>query len=195
MTQLASSFDQLAQMSIFAGLSDEQRRQIVEIATTVEFSPGETILRQGDSGRNLWIVVEGQCEVTRAVTHQGSNGQDCGNDGDDAIVLAELGPYSQFGEMSFFHAAPHSASVKAKTPVTLLRVEKQQFDRLVEDQCWAAYMLAENIIHQLAERLRRMDEWVADLLAEETPQAAAPKEQVVAEWHSFREKLFDEWTL
>ena len=183
MTQLASSLDQLAKISIFAGLSDEQRRQIVEIATTVEFSPGETILRQGDSGRNLWIVVEGECEVTRE------------NDGDEAIVLAELGPYSQFGEMSFFHAAPHSASVKAKSAVTLLRVEKQCFDQLVEDQCWAAYMLAENIIHQLAERLRRMDQWVADLLAEETPQAAAPKERVVAEWHSFREKLFDEWTL
>ncbi|MCH8921820.1 MAG: cyclic nucleotide-binding domain-containing protein, partial [Planctomycetes bacterium] len=97
MTQLAPSFDQLAQMSIFAGLSDEQRRQIVEIASTVEFSPGETILRQGDSSQNLWIVVEGQCEVTRAVTHQGSNGQNGGNDGDEAIVLAELGPYSQFG--------------------------------------------------------------------------------------------------
>lgn len=187
MTQLASSFDQLAQMSIFAGMSDLQRRQIVEIATTVEFSPGETILRQGDSSQNLWIVVEGQCEVTR------KNG--VGHAGDEAIVLAELGPYSQFGEMSFFHAAPHSASVQAKTPVALLRVEKQRFDQLVEDQCWAAYMLAENIIHQLAERLRRMDQWVADLLAEETPQEAAPQERVVAEWHSFREKLFDEWTL
>lgn len=187
MTQLAPSFDQLAQMSIFAGLSDEQRRQIVEIATTVEFSPGETILRQGDSSQNLWIVVDGQCEVTR------KNGNT--HDGDDAIVLAELGPYSQFGEMSFFHTAPHSASVQAKTRVTLLRVEKKDFDQLVEDQCWAAYMLSENIIHQLAERLRRMDQWVAELLAEEATPEAAPKERAVAEWHSFREKLFDEWTL
>ena len=191
MTQLASSFDQLAQMSIFAGMSDEQRRQIVEIATTIEFSPGETILRQGDSGQNLWIVVEGECEVTR----KNGGGPKASHDGDDSIVLAELGPYSQFGEMSFFHAAPHSASVHAKTQVTLLRVEKQRFDQLVEDQCWAAYMLAENIIHQLAERLRRMDQWVAELLAADAPQEAAPQQRVVAEWHSFREKLFDEWTL
>ena len=184
MTQMASSFDQLAQMPIFSGLDDEQRRQIVEIASTEEFAPGATVLRQGDSSQNLWIVVEGQCEVTRD-----------GSAGDGSIVLAELGPFSQFGEMLFFHAAPHSASVKAKSAVTLLRVEKQRFDQLVEEQCWAAYMLAENIIHQLAERLRRMDQWVAELLAEEAPQAAAPAQRVVAEWHSFREKLFDEWTL
>ena len=195
MTQLAPSFDQLAQMSIFAGLSDEQRRQIVEIATTVEFSPGETILRQGDSSQNLWIVVEGQCEVTRTVTRKSGGGRNGSQNGVDAIVLAELGPYSQFGEMSFFHTAPHSASVQAKTRVTLLRVEKKDFDQLVEDQCWAAYMLSENIIHQLAERLRRMDQWVAELLAEEATPEAAPKERAVAEWHSFREKLFDEWTL
>jgi CRP-like cAMP-binding protein len=91
--------------------------------------------------------------------------------------------------MSFFHPAPHSASVRAKTAVALLRIGREEYDRLVDGQCAAAYKLAFNTIGGLAERLRRATDRLADL--DPGDPLAKPK----SEWSSFRAKMFDAWNL
>ena len=60
---------------------------------------------------------------------------------------------------------------------------------MIQEGIWAAFKLAYNVVQQLAERLRRMDEWVAELA--NNPSAAAN----VPEWSRFRNKLFNGWTL
>jgi hypothetical protein len=91
--------------------------------------------------------------------------------------------------MSFFHPAPHSASVRAKTPLRVLRVERAHYDELAKGGCPGAYKLACNVVACLAERLRRMDEWTASLLAEDALDRRVP------EWNEFRQKLFRGWSL
>jgi hypothetical protein len=72
--------------------------------------------------------------------------------------------------------------------VKLLRITREDYDRLLEQGSGAAYKLAYNTVHSLAERLRRMDDWVAALLAEN-------KKKPPAEWSHFREQLLKEWNL
>ena len=74
--------------------------------------------------QNLWILLEGTCEVFRQ-----ENG---GEPGSLPLVLATLEPYAAFGEMSFFQTAPHSASVRGETRVKLLCLTKSQSDELLE---------------------------------------------------------------
>ena len=127
------------------------------------------------------MLAEGKCEVVRHVSRKES--------GTEPVVLATLEPYSQFGEMSFFHPAPHSADVRARGPLKLIQITHADYADMIQEGIWAAFKLAYNVVQQLAERLRRMDEWVAELA--NNPQAAAN----VPEFSRFRNKLFDGWTV
>jgi CRP-like cAMP-binding protein len=177
-----STIEVFRQIPLFGTLSDIELRQLAGITATAQFHPGDYILRQGQTSQDLWIVLDGTCDV---VDEQAQSG---GKNG-APIVLAALEPYDSFGEMSFFQPAPHSASVRARTPLKVLRIERAKYDALAKDGCPGAYKLACNVVACLADRLRRMDEWTAQLLAEDALARRVP------EWNDFRQKLFRGWNL
>jgi CRP/FNR family cyclic AMP-dependent transcriptional regulator len=181
MTTASLSFDVLRKIPIFAGLSESEARQLAAIADEVEFAPSQTVLEQGAHGQQLWILLEGKCEVY----HQRPSGKSSAK----PIVLATLEPYSNFGEMSFFRPAAHSASVRAQTNVKLLSIDRAKYDVLACDHSPAACKLAINTVASLAERLRRMDDWVNELSSKGTPPEKIP------EWSRLRATLFDGWKL
>ena len=185
------SAEMLRKIPIFGRMNDTERRQLAEIGETVSYAPGDVILRQGGSSQNLWVVLVGNCEVVKDPDANQTRAKE--------VRLAMLEPYSNFGEMSFFHPAPHSASVRAQSAVKLLRIERADYEELVEEGASAAYKLSCNAIDSLAERLRRMDEWVAELLLAAAPGAEAASDGVVSErvpeWSRFRDKLFTGWNL
>jgi CRP-like cAMP-binding protein len=100
------------------------------------------------------------------------------------VVLATLEPYENFGEISFFHPVPRAADVRAVTAVELISIERTDFEPLVAARSTAAQKLAQNTIGILAERLRRMDSWVSELVAQDG------RPRPTDEWDAFREKLF-----
>ena len=166
-------------LPIFRNMTDAERDELVGIASTMEFSSGETILRQGKSSQNLLVILEGKAQVVKETAATPPA----------AITLAELGPHDHFGEMSFFHAAPHSASVIARSRVKLLRIERKDYERLISQSAPSALKLAYNVAHELAGRLRRMDQWVGELTGNHTA------EEQASEWSTFRDKLFNAWKL
>jgi hypothetical protein len=105
--------------------------------------------------------------------------------------------------MSFFHKAPHSANVVAETALKLVCIQRCDYEDLIRDGAWGAYKLAFNAVEILAERLRRMDDWVADLTRAQPPAlAAAGSNGNVnvnngngSEWSHFRDRLFENWNL
>jgi CRP-like cAMP-binding protein len=178
------NFDILRRIPLLHGLNESEFRQIAEVLRMRDFTSGEYVLRQGDQSRDLWIVLEGQCEVVRRLKPDSQNHQPA-----ESLALALLEPFGHFGEMSFFHPAPHSADVRARGPVKLIQITHADYADMIQEGIWAAFKLAYNVVQQLAERLRRMDEWVAELA--NNPQAASN----VPEWSRFRNKLFDGWTV
>jgi CRP/FNR family transcriptional regulator, cyclic AMP receptor protein len=169
----------LANIPLLQNFNETERRQMADISTLKHFAPGEIVVRQGEDSQILWVVIEGKCEVVKYWDHSAT----------ESIVLAILEPYSHFGEMSFFSPAPHSASVRAQTAVTALAIDRRDYDDLIRQGIWAAYKLAHNTVQALADRLRKMDEWVAELAAH------SPSSEKVPEWSSFRDKLFNGWNL
>jgi CRP-like cAMP-binding protein len=91
--------------------------------------------------------------------------------------------------MSFFQPAPHSASVCAKTAAKLFRLPRARFDELLARDPAITSCLAANTISMLAERMRRMDDWVVELLAHK------PADPRVPEWNELRRRVFDGWKL
>ena len=166
--------DSLADLPIFHGMSDQERDEALAMGHRVEVEAGEQIITQGMMVRNLWFILSGECEVTRRT------------EGGCQLNLAKIGPNRQFGEMSFFHAAPHSADVVALTKMELVRLSREDYDTLLASGNPIAFKLAMNSLEQLAERLRRTDEWITNLVCQEDHSPTA------SEWTSFREIIFRE---
>jgi CRP-like cAMP-binding protein len=180
----AISLETLRHIPLLNGLNESEFRQMADVIQLRQFASGEYIIRQGDESRDLWIVVSGQCEVVRRLKPGDENHQPA-----ESLMLAVLEPFNHFGEMSFFHPAPHSADVRARGPLELIQITHADYADMIQEGVWAAFKLAYNVVQQLAQRLRRMDEWVAELA--NNPQAAGH----VPEWSRFRNKLFNGWTV
>jgi CRP-like cAMP-binding protein len=172
--------ENLRRIPLFEGFTGDEFERLEKVAKISKFAPGDLVLRQGDRSQDLWVVLEGRCEVVF---------ENAGAEAQEPIVLATLEAMSHFGEMSFFHDAPHSASVRAKTDVRLLRLTRSQFDDLLRAHSTVACKLAVNVVRSLAERMRRMDQWVVEL------KNASSRGQNVAEWAELQEKLFEGWQL
>lgn len=167
----------IQQIAIFRGMSSEELKIVVEAADPVEFEFGEVILREGKQSQNIWIAVEGDCEVVKRL-----------DDGEET-VLATLRSPSIFGEMSFFNAAPHSATVRSLGTMRTLQIRRKRYDQLVEQDCCVALKLASNLANVLAERLRRMDQRVAELIGDQDD------DRKRNEWRDFRSKLYGDWNI
>lgn len=165
--------DRLAHIPLFDGMNAAQLEHLTSILSVVRFEAGDEVLAQGANGQSLWVVLDGKCRVLARAPN------DC-----EAVVLADLEPPAHFGEMSFFHYAPHSASVRAVTAVELLRLQRDDFDRFIDSGDLAAYRLAMNVLDEMADRLRRMDQWVTELVCKQHDR------RQVSEWSRFRQTLF-----
>jgi NADH dehydrogenase len=82
------------------------------------YEPGELIIREGQIGRELFSIVQGEVEVLAA----GAKGE----------VLARLGPKAVFGERALLEDTPRTASVRAATPVDVIVVGRSDFKALVD---------------------------------------------------------------
>ena len=164
--------ESLEELGIFEDLSPAERKEILALTRPVEVAAGEQIITQGNRKQNLWFILEGRCQITRR-TEAGCE-----------LKLAELEPYTHFGEMSFFHPAPHSANVVALTDMKLLQLTREDFDRLAASGCGSALKLVVNCVKELATRLRRTDQWITALECQENHQPTP------SEWTVFRDLIF-----
>jgi CRP-like cAMP-binding protein len=166
----------LAKCSLFRGMSAAERQELVPLLDAKLYSPGSMILAEGESLQHIFVIVKGRCHVVKK-TRSGEEKE-----------LGVLETCGVFGEMSFFNPAPHSASVRALTDVEVLRLPREKYDQVLRGGSLAAYKLAFNTMGVLIERLRRMDDWIADHM--ERNNTPAHKE----EWMDFQSKLYTGWT-
>ncbi len=82
------------------------------------FEPEEVIFREGDRGDWLYVLVDGEVEVTKH------------GPGESALALRRLGPGECFGEIALVSDQPRSASVRSVTSVNVLAVDREAFRAL-----------------------------------------------------------------
>jgi CRP/FNR family transcriptional regulator, cyclic AMP receptor protein len=160
---------------IFADFTAEEYEGVLALLEQRSYAKGDVILTEGKSEQTLWILVKGTCEVVKK------------NKGTTEHTLATLEAGSAFGEMSFFQKAPHSATVRASTAVKVLRMTRDNYEQLNTANPTTAHKVTRIVASLMAQRLRRMDDWICDLV--ERPDGANHRE----EWHDFRAKLYAGW--
>jgi len=142
----------LNQIELFDGLSGDDLQQILPACEEINAAAGQAVTTAGQQEQALYVVLKGTAEVDLEPARAGER------------AVAELTPGCAFGEASFFHASPHSATVKARTDVRLLKLNRQPFDKLLASGNVAALRVAANAAAILAARLQAADQLIVDLL-------------------------------
>jgi CRP-like cAMP-binding protein len=102
----------------FAGLRPAQARIVVLMGEIKRFAPGETIVRQGEAGDEMYVITQGSVEV-----FAGS--------GRDRSLLKRYGHGEVFGEMGLVRHQERSADVVAADAVELLAVNERFLERIL----------------------------------------------------------------
>jgi CRP-like cAMP-binding protein len=115
-------------------LTPEQIGRLAEENVERVYAAGEPVIRQGDPGNSLFVIMSGRVEVT--VLQEGA----------PPVRLATLEEGDYFGEMSLMTGAPRSATVAALVETRLLEVGKESFRRILAAQ--------PNLVEQLGAALQ-----------------------------------------
>ena len=116
----------LASTEIFGHLSDQQLETLAGHGSCQSFAPGETVVRQGDRGDSLFLVVSGSLDVFQASgTHPASSlpGQQ----------VASLHSSDVFGEMALCTGEKRSASVLCNNECVLIEIQRKHLLPLLEE--------------------------------------------------------------
>jgi CRP/FNR family cyclic AMP-dependent transcriptional regulator len=108
----------LAQVSLFALLDEQERALLAERVVTVKFGDGAVIFNVGDPGDSMYIVTEGEVQLS-VKTKTG-----------EEMFLERPGPGEFFGEISLLDEGPRTATARAKTAVTAIEVDRGDLDEL-----------------------------------------------------------------
>jgi signal transduction histidine kinase len=131
------SKDVLRRLPLFAGLSEDDLERLYHMAEPVFIREGHRFIQEGEPGDTLYIVLDGEVEVTK---RQG--GQD--------VVLAVRGDGEFFGEMSLLDGAPRNASLRTLRDSHLLAISQAAFGTLLASSPSAPL----SMLHTVMARLR-----------------------------------------
>ena len=127
-------------VDIFAETPDYVLASVARIMEEVALDAGDTLIREGEPGDCLYIVVDGELSVHSA-----------------GHTLMRLTPGKIVGELALLDPAPRSASVTAITDAFLFRIDKDPFDEVMADRP----EIARAVIRSLTRRVREQGQAIA----------------------------------
>jgi CRP/FNR family cyclic AMP-dependent transcriptional regulator len=128
--------EDLARVPLFAELSKAQLRALSALATPITVHPGRVLMREGEAGKELMVIVEGKAEVQRG-----------GN------VIATRGPGDFFGEIALLLDLPRTASVIAQSEMKIEVIDRRSFKVFLQDNP----QLYEPLLQATAARLAELE--------------------------------------
>src|SRR5262245_41481966 len=108
---------------------------------TVSGDAGNVIYKEGDTGRDMFIIQEGKVEIQKPK-------------GAETLKPTVLGPGDFFGELSLFEDQRRDTTAKGVTQYRLLRIDRTTLDQLVQENP----EIAVRMLYRLASRLREHEE-------------------------------------
>jgi signal transduction histidine kinase len=121
-------FEQLKKLPYFADLPERLLLRVCIASEQLHAAPGEVIIEEGSKSDGLYVVTEGELEVTKV-------------SGGRSISLARVGAGEVLGEISLLDDVPRIATVTAITDVECIKVPSDTFIELLDDPKMVLRML------------------------------------------------------
>ena len=128
-----SKIDLIKGVPLFANASKSELAEIAAIADEVDLPAGKTLIEEGETGREFFVLIDGTADVTQGGKQVGKI----------------MGPGDFFGEIALISKAPRSATIVTASPVRALVITDRAFRQLLEH----SPPIAVTVLTALAERL------------------------------------------
>lgn len=110
----------LEQVKLFEGVDPKYLKGIAGISSEKTFKTGEYLMKQGEGGIGLFIIIKGKVKIEKTDTR--------GN----LVEVAENGPGDIMGEMAVLDGSPRTASVKAAEETICLVLASWEFNAFMK---------------------------------------------------------------
>jgi hypothetical protein len=134
-------------IKIFEGLTVSELAAVASVTQEKAVPAGETVIREGEAGDSMYLVVSGEVSVSKATP-----------DGKE-IELDKIKAGDYFGEMALFDESPRSATVKAISSSRFLVLHKKEFTESVREYP----QIALQICKVLSRRMRNLQGKIKEL--------------------------------
>jgi len=120
--------------------------KISEIAREVFVKKGEPLFKESEDTQGLWLIHSGKIEISK-ITADGWR---------QTIVVLPPGHF--FGELSILENRKHVASATALEDTELFLIPKEDFERMMDEDCYLALCIVKQIAIAMSKNLRRMND-------------------------------------
>ena len=107
----------LKRAPLFAELSRNELNELAKLTEDVDVDPGQVLCKEGRTGQEFFVIIEGEVEVTRR-----------------GKTLVKRGSGEFFGEIALVEDVPRTATVTARTPLRFFVLTRRDFLRLLDNQ-------------------------------------------------------------
>ena len=106
----------LRRVPLFEGLTKSELSKLAKVTEDLDVKAGKVLCKEGDIGREFFVIVEGEVDVTKDGGHLGT-----------------LGPGDFFGEIALIEHSRRTATVTTKTPLRFFVLTSQGFWTMIDD--------------------------------------------------------------
>jgi CRP-like cAMP-binding protein len=131
-----AKIDRLSQVPMFSACSRKDLGLIAKYTDELSVDAGTVLIREGDAGREFYVIVDGKATLTRG-----------------GREVAVIGPGNYFGELALLDGQKRDATVTTTTPADVLVVGVREFVTLLED----VPQLTRKLLAGMARRLHELD--------------------------------------
>ena len=138
---------------LFTALDDAQAASLRASMDSVKIAKGGILFKEGDEGEHVYVIVDGKLKLGTSSADGREN------------LLSILGPGEMFGELSLFDPGPRTSTATAVTDAKLLSLSHEKLIPWLK----VNPEVSPHLLARLAQRLRRTNEAVGDLVFSDVP--------------------------
>jgi CRP-like cAMP-binding protein len=146
----------LRETELFRDLTGEQIREILSISRKVSFSENEVIMREGEEGDTMYIILEGTVEVVKSLVKGDPDEEE--DKKNKVFTRLDASVHAVFGEIALLETMKRTATIKTVTKCRLYEIKRSDFLRLADADHELGYRILLNLARIVSARLRKADE-------------------------------------
>lgn len=131
----------IPKLEVFSFLEEADYNALEDYMFRYDYEEGAYVFKEGTHGGYMFFIVEGEVEVIKQFDTK-------------KHTIAKLGAGRSVGEMSLIDGAPRSATVRAKTDLSLIVLKREDFQKLLAEQPQIANRILMGIANLLSQSLR-----------------------------------------